>query len=255
MIQHTIDTINSRITEQIATELIQVAGIAVPFQDQQEKAITLKLGTSRFSIDDRLAWQSVHLTDGSSITTTRTFGSFTDLTHDVKFILIGISKAKSGIDVAYRALDGVGYVVIDDREVDSLTVLSRYFRIKSGQDKNYDPDLYAFAIRYHIVGVTDEDFAELPDAEDQAELPVIVPEPEVITVLTPGTGTGSAYAHNQSIPANTWLITHNLGYRPGGIVVFDSASNQWLAEVEYLTANTLNLHFGLNSFSGVAYIS
>ena len=190
MIRDTIGTINSRIAGQLTTDAVQVAGMAVPFYDQQEKATMLRLADEpkRLTLDDGVMWQSAHLTDGNSVTNTQTFGSFTDHYYEVRFVLMGVSKAKSGKDVALRALDGVGYVVIDRVEDDTLTVLNRYWRVKAGPDKNYDPDLYAFAIAYHIEGVCDEDFAELPDEQDLAALPVLLAEPETVVIVLPGSG-------------------------------------------------------------------
>ncbi len=45
-----------------------------------------------------------------------------------------------------------------------------------------------------------------------------------------------AYVHQQSTPATTWTINHNLGYRPS-VEVFDSGSSEMIAEIVHPTVN------------------
>lgn len=163
MIRNTIDTINSRITAQLATDAVQVAGIAVPVYDQQQRATSLILPDTaeRLVIDSSLVWQSAHLTDGSRVVNTQLFGSFTDHQHEARFILLGLSKSESWLGFAMNSLRNTAYVVIDDVNDKTLDVLNRYWQVRPTQEKNYDPALCAFAIRYHLTGVTDEDLAEL----------------------------------------------------------------------------------------------
>ncbi|RIV20340.1 hypothetical protein DYU11_20015 [Fibrisoma montanum] len=71
----------------------------------------------------------------------------------------------------------------------------------------------------------------------------------------PGQAWPGSFLHTQSTPASVWTINHNLGYRPAGIVVRDSAGSLWAYEVEYLTTNTLTLSFGNAQFAGSAYLS
>lgn len=67
--------------------------------------------------------------------------------------------------------------------------------------------------------------------------------------------TGGQYKHDQSSASNTWTVNHNLGYKPGGIVVKDSAGSLWLpGGIEYVDNNSLILTFS-GSFGGTAYIS
>lgn len=66
---------------------------------------------------------------------------------------------------------------------------------------------------------------------------------------------GGSYEHIQSVAASTWTITHNLGYRPGGIQVFDSGGEQWFGVVEHIDVNSLTIDFGAAIFGGTAYIS
>lgn len=70
---------------------------------------------------------------------------------------------------------------------------------------------------------------------------------------TPG-ASGGSYTHVQGVPASTWTIAHNLGYRPGGVLVFDSLDREVLGEVTHLDANTLTVTFTAG-FSGTAYLS
>ncbi|UHG93232.1 hypothetical protein [Spirosoma oryzicola] len=163
MIQDTIDNINGLIKRAIPSPEIQVEGIVVLVHDQQENAVTVKLGDTetRFSLDSKLVFQSLHLVDGYIPRDQDTFGSFTDTVYDVRFVLVGVSKKRSNINVALNALRETSYIKIDGVENDTLSVLTRYFKVKADQNKNYDPALFAFAIRYHIEGVADEDFTEV----------------------------------------------------------------------------------------------
>lgn len=63
------------------------------------------------------------------------------------------------------------------------------------------------------------------------------------------------YVHDQQVPSNLWTIHHNLGYKPGGIVVKDSTDAPWQGEVNYLDNDNLTISFGSISFAGKAYIS
>ncbi len=45
-----------------------------------------------------------------------------------------------------------------------------------------------------------------------------------------------AYVHNQSTQAGTWVINHNLGYKPA-VEVYDSGSSEMIAEVAHPTVN------------------
>jgi hypothetical protein len=65
----------------------------------------------------------------------------------------------------------------------------------------------------------------------------------------------AAYIHIQSVPASTWTINHNLGYRPGGVMAKDSADEWWECNIMHINDNTLQIDFGNGSFSGIAYIS
>lgn len=68
-----------------------------------------------------------------------------------------------------------------------------------------------------------------------------------------GTVTAPSYTHNQGTPATTWVITHNLGFRPN-VTVEDSAGTTVEGEIVHDSTIQLTLTFSA-SFSGVAYLS
>lgn len=62
------------------------------------------------------------------------------------------------------------------------------------------------------------------------------------------------YVHVQSAATNTWSVSHNLGYRPGGVTVVDSADNVVFGDVSYVNDNSLTITFSA-AFGGKVYIS
>lgn len=62
------------------------------------------------------------------------------------------------------------------------------------------------------------------------------------------------YEHNQTAPSNEWIITHNLGYNPGGVTLVDSAKREFKAEISYIDENSLRVTM-VGAQSGMAYIS
>ena len=62
-----------------------------------------------------------------------------------------------------------------------------------------------------------------------------------------------AYIHNQTSPAAIWTITHSLNKYPS-VSIVDSAYQEVIGEVEYLTPNTLEVRFTA-PFSGQAFIN
>lgn len=67
------------------------------------------------------------------------------------------------------------------------------------------------------------------------------------------------YRHVQSLPASVWTVVHNLGFRPGGIYVEDSAHAEVWPRIEHLDNDTLTLSFFADGSpvaeAGEAYIS
>jgi hypothetical protein len=70
---------------------------------------------------------------------------------------------------------------------------------------------------------------------------------------------GGQHHHVQGTPASIWVINHDLGFNPGGIVVVDSGGDTHEGLVEYLDVNTVRITFlvaGVPAgFSGHAYLS
>jgi hypothetical protein len=62
-----------------------------------------------------------------------------------------------------------------------------------------------------------------------------------------------SYEHTQGSTSNSWVINHNLGFKPN-VTVVDSAGNIVEGEVAYTNSNSLTVSFQ-SSFSGYAYIS
>lgn len=63
------------------------------------------------------------------------------------------------------------------------------------------------------------------------------------------------HTHIQNTAASTWTINHNLGYKPAGIRVFDSANAEWIGAVTYPDNNNILISFGSAAFAGIAYLS
>lgn len=68
----------------------------------------------------------------------------------------------------------------------------------------------------------------------------------------PGPAGGEPYTHNQLEPADTWVITHNLGRFPV-IEIVDSANSVVEGDVFYQDNNTIIVSFG-SALGGKAYM-
>ena len=69
-------------------------------------------------------------------------------------------------------------------------------------------------------------------------------------------GSATNYTHIQASASSLWIVNHNLGYKPGGITIKDSADDMWFpSEVVDINDDTLHLDFNGLSFGGTAYIS
>jgi hypothetical protein len=62
-----------------------------------------------------------------------------------------------------------------------------------------------------------------------------------------------SYEHMQGSSSNSWVIAHNLGFKPN-VTVVDSAGNIVEGEIAYTNSNSLTVSFQA-SFSGYAYLS
>lgn len=71
----------------------------------------------------------------------------------------------------------------------------------------------------------------------------------------PAGGDTGYYYHVQSSPSSVWTIQHNMGYRPAGIRVYDSADTQWEpGNIEHVSNNELIITWSA-PFSGRADLS
>jgi hypothetical protein len=70
----------------------------------------------------------------------------------------------------------------------------------------------------------------------------VAPEPQAL-----------AYEHTQGAVSNSWVITHNLGFKPN-VTVVDSAGTIYEGEITYTNSNSLTVSFS-QAFSGKAYLS
>jgi hypothetical protein len=63
----------------------------------------------------------------------------------------------------------------------------------------------------------------------------------------------ASYVHDQTVPAATWVVEHDLGMYPN-VTVVDSAGSLIEGDVTYDNNNQITLNFS-GAFSGKAYIS
>jgi len=63
-----------------------------------------------------------------------------------------------------------------------------------------------------------------------------------------------SYTHTQGVPATVWNVVHNLGYKPGGVYVEDSAGSPNDAAIDHIDSNSLTLTF-VGATSGFALLS
>jgi len=64
----------------------------------------------------------------------------------------------------------------------------------------------------------------------------------------------TTYTHTQDVSSASWIITHNLGYFPGGVSIVDSAGSKVYGDVSYVSENQIMINFS-SAFGGKAYIS
>lgn len=62
-----------------------------------------------------------------------------------------------------------------------------------------------------------------------------------------------AYEHTQGSVSSSWVINHNLGFKPN-VTVVDSGGTIYEGEITYTNANSLTVSFS-QAFSGKAYLS
>ena len=64
----------------------------------------------------------------------------------------------------------------------------------------------------------------------------------------------TSFTFTQSSSSAEWTIAHNLGYRPGGVSIVDSAENVVFGDIVHSSDNQLVINFS-SAFTGKAYIS
>ena len=116
----------------------------------------------------------------------------------------------------------------------------------------------------------DDDVLEVVIVDDQADVvvvddvPALVIEQERVEVVDvakqgpqgiPGTDgvDGGSYYHTQVGVSDTWVIVHNLGYRPN-VATFNSADSQVEGEVVHDSTIQMTVTFS-SAFSGYAVLS
>lgn len=77
---------------------------------------------------------------------------------------------------------------------------------------------------------------------------------ELVTLSQLNSQGTNNYTHVQSISSTTWLITHNLGKYPSGVMVVDSAGSEVSGLVTMINTNEIKIEFNA-PFTGKAYIS
>ena len=75
-----------------------------------------------------------------------------------------------------------------------------------------------------------------------------------IAAIEEGNDRPRAYRHEQSTPSAEWTVEHDLGYRPAGVLVMDSAGTIVEGAVTLNTEVTTVLSFAA-AFSGTADLS
>lgn len=66
--------------------------------------------------------------------------------------------------------------------------------------------------------------------------------------------TGGAYLHTQNSPSTHWVINHNLGFHPGGVLVTDSGGTVVEGAITEADDSVIAIDFSV-AFSGFAAVS
>lgn len=111
------------------------------------------------------------------------------------------------------------------------------------------------------IGVTQSDLEKIQEAYDRSVMSVEVTSTTTDRTITlnyrDATFTADVYKyahiHNQPSASAQWTITHNLGKYPS-VSVVDSANNEVIGEVEYISDNQIVIKFSA-PFSGKAFLN
>lgn len=79
-------------------------------------------------------------------------------------------------------------------------------------------------------------------------------EQEWLDSLAGGSAGNTHYTHEQTTPSAMWIVTHNLGYKPAGVYVEDSAGTMIAPSIEHISNYVLFLSF-VGSTDGTAVLS
>lgn len=132
-------------------------GTAKSVHDQQENGLRLMLDSTgqRVVINDKLAWQSVHVIGRLALNrdASNTFGTISENHYDMAMTLVVASKRTDLVEFLMDVFRMVEYIAVDEIAIDTVDVLRRNWLQTLDQAKNYDPALRAVAVRYRIPNV------------------------------------------------------------------------------------------------------
>lgn len=99
----------------------------------------------------------------------------------------------------------------------------------------------------------------MPEISVPQTLHIEVPEPTNVVIPVPDTSLEAlaarlGYRHEQDTPAAEWEIEHNLGYRPAGVFVQDTAGTEHQPSINHVDENTVVLTF-IGAMDGYAILS
>lgn len=111
-----------------------------------------------------------------------------------------------------------------------------------------------------VVDINERD--AIPQERRKIGMAVYVQESDIIYILKDGTGNanwkilntgsgGANYTHEQTIPANVWLIQHDLDKKPS-ITLVDTNEDVIEGDVQYIDMNRVLVTFN-SAFTGKAY--
>jgi hypothetical protein len=171
MIQERIEQINVFLAEAVEGEQ-QIAGLAKTMFDQQtsRQGLFLPDGKIRITPNNKMAWQSCHLLSGGRAANSQLWGTQRSYFFGLNMVLVGVCKSASGLTTALSALSEIDSILVEGFDNDTLSVLQRFWMLPANKDQNHDPSWWAFAIRYTIQDVSDDDLREYAHLIDnQAE--------------------------------------------------------------------------------------
>jgi hypothetical protein len=115
-----------------------------------------------------------------------------------------------------------------------------YGDLPEGDEGDPGKSAYEIAVENGFVGTEAEWLESLQGPQGPPGLPGSAPQ---------------AYVHEQGTPLATWTISHNLGYKPAGLIVYDSGGSfQEPESTTYPDLNTMVLTFRF-AFGGTAILS